>query len=138
MWDLATGQATASVDTTVRVRDVATRRTVAIFKPHGTTPGRGLKLAGGSTDPVVRLWDLEEERAKAVLFGHTGYITSLAFSPDGRTLASAGPDRAIRLWSVPVNRGCPEGTPPRGHSNACSTLSSGELPIEPARRQNRR
>lgn len=101
--------ATASVDTTVRVWDLATRRTLAIFKPHGhyaqavAFAPDGLTLASSSTDPVVRLWDLEEERAKAILFGHTDYITSLAFSPDGRTLVSAGTDRTIRLWAVPAN-----------------------------------
>ncbi|WP_329429958.1 hypothetical protein OG339_17085 [Streptosporangium sp. NBC_01495] len=50
---------------------------------------------------------------KGVLNGHTASVTAVAFSPDGRTLATAGQDRSARLWDVATRR--PIGAPLTGH-----------------------
>ncbi len=48
----------------------------------------------------VKLWNLNTGATYGSLEGHTGGVTSLAFSPNGLQLASASHDKSIRLWSV--------------------------------------
>ncbi|MFF9391987.1 WD40 repeat domain-containing protein [Streptomyces griseoluteus] len=51
---------------------------------------------------VVSLWDVTTGRRRATLAGHTNRVQSVAFSPDGQTLATGSDDQTARLWSVPT------------------------------------
>jgi WD40 repeat protein len=48
----------------------------------------------------VRLWDAESGEALRTLEGHTSFVNSVAFAPDGQTLASGSRDDTVRLWGV--------------------------------------
>ena len=54
------------------------------FHPNGNY------LATGSSDMSIRLWSLQDAESKRVLTEHKGMVTALAFSPNGKYLASAG------------------------------------------------
>ena len=64
----------------------------------------GKRLASGSRDKTVILWDIGSRRALATLAGHKDLVESVAFSPDGRRLASGSRDRTVILWDVDSRR----------------------------------
>jgi WD40 repeat protein len=84
---------------------------------------------GADTEGELCLWNVAtHERIGEPLKGHTSLINALAFSPDGKTLASGngrpifrGFDPSIILWDVATRR--PLGSPLKGHSDGISSLA---------------
>jgi WD40 repeat protein len=64
---------------------------------------------------ISALEGIRRSGAEAILHGHTDYVSSVAFSPDGRTLVSASGDGTFRLWDVHSHRQL--GQPLRGHTD---------------------
>jgi WD40 repeat protein len=56
-------------------------------------------LATASFD-VIRLWDVATGRSVGTCAGHKQSVGSVAFAPDGKTLASASDDSTLKLWNV--------------------------------------
>jgi WD40 repeat protein len=63
--------------------------------------GRALITADARS---VRIWDLAGPREKLTLSGHTAGVPGVAFSPDGKRLASASKDRSVILWDTSTGK----------------------------------
>ena len=99
---------TSSLDGSIRAWDMLRFRNFRTF----TAPSR-LSFSSLAIDPSaevvcaashdsfdIHVWNVQTGQLLDRLTGHEGPIASLAFTPDGSTLASGSWDRTIRLWSV--------------------------------------
>jgi WD40 repeat protein len=92
----------------IRVWDLGTGKEVRRFPGHFCLVGcpvtlspDGTKLAtrGGEQGQIL-LWDLETGKRLCPSEGHQRPIGSVAFSPDGQTLATGSWDETLRLWDA--------------------------------------
>ena len=63
----------------------------------------GAMLASNLGSTVV-LWDVATQKRMTTLKGHTSYVHSVAFAPDGATLASGSSDDTVILWEVATQK----------------------------------
>ncbi len=73
------------------------------------------------TEEQIKAWEKRPPpkgfKLRHILTGHSSYVFSVAWSPDGRTLASGSTDQSIRLWE------------PQSSSQSIRTLSGHTNPI---------
>ena len=115
----------ASVDNVVKVWDLEKKQEIRMlqhptrvwsiaFAPSGKTIATGTggivnivppgQIEGGwpqqgQNDTSLYFWEADSGKPVRRLSGHTGYVRALAWSLDGRYLASGGDDNQIRVWS---------------------------------------
>ncbi len=97
--------ASAGSDRYVRLWDLGAGSHLRVLSGHTAAvrqvafSSRG-RLASASADGTVRLWNTDDPDKTTILKAHKGSVTAIAFSVDGQMLASAGSDRAIKVWQV--------------------------------------
>jgi WD40 repeat protein len=98
-------------DGIVQVWDVSRPKplSLASFKAHSTwvwvtalSPDGKTLVTGGGGDGTLRLcsWDGHRITERVLLQGHEDIVHNAVFTPDGRTLISAGQDRRVIFWDL--------------------------------------
>ncbi|HLQ29431.1 MAG TPA: WD40 repeat domain-containing protein [Ktedonobacteraceae bacterium] len=101
-------------DISVQVWDVAAVKNVYTYTGHTsdvfavTWSPDGKRIASGSGDGIVQVWDAFTGGHNYTYRGHSDYypnhytsgtaINSLAWSPNGKQIASAGSDNTVQVW----------------------------------------
>ena len=53
---------------------------------------------------MVIVWDIERRKSRQIFYGHSDSVWEVAFSPDGRSLASGAIDATVRVWDLETNQ----------------------------------
>jgi WD40 repeat protein len=145
--------ASGSRDQTVKLWDVATRKVIATLEGHAgsvwsmalSPDGKTLVAGSGRLDPQrrqylsgeLKVWNVAQRSAKQTIQGHAKQVRALAFSPDGKLLASTSDDSTVKLWDVADgeaklrqvvydSRAIPPGHRMHGHDSVASVAFSPE------------
>ncbi|KAG9389540.1 Protein tyrosine kinase [Carpediemonas membranifera] len=86
VWDAESGAHRSWMNNGGFICDIA-------ISPDGST-------VASAGDKTIKLWDLESGRQVIALEAHNDWVRGLAFSPDGKTLASCSDDKTVKLWRV--------------------------------------
>ena len=98
LWSAQTGEL---LKTLTGHKDVVSS---VVFSPDGSYIVSGdwyhslYDTSGGAWSGEIRVWHAQTGELLKTLTGHTGGVSSLAFSPDGKTIANGRTDGTILLW----------------------------------------
>lgn len=102
-------------DRVVQVWDIASKTSIRTLRsqapelyrfyalavsPDGKTVAVAGDGDGGSKKYPIKIWEISSGRLLGNFYGHTASIKTLAFSADGKTLASGGSDSSLKLWNI--------------------------------------
>jgi WD40 repeat protein len=78
--------------------------TVNLLAPRFSPDGSQLAVANTGNSGQVSILDVATDKVVTVLTAHTGQVQDIAYSPNGRLLATASIDHTVRIWDAHTGR----------------------------------
>ena len=106
--------ASGSDDSTVRIWDPASRQvlriltatdvveSIALTRDGDTLAAGGAQNLASGAVGIIRLWNPSTGEIRYRIAGNPGGVSSIAFRPDGATLAAGTQNKTISLWELPA------------------------------------
>ena len=66
--------------------------------PGGQAIPDGKRIASGSQDRTVQVWDAADGSQVYIYRRHSSFVNAVAWSPDGKRIASGSADKTVRVW----------------------------------------
>jgi WD40 repeat protein/serine/threonine protein kinase len=102
VWDMRTGHELVPLH-----RELDGTVDSVVFSPDGQLLAAAINHSKPREEAgpgEVKLWDMRTRRELHCLRGHSKLVGSIAFSPDGKWLASASADQTLKLWDVATGK----------------------------------
>jgi WD40 repeat protein/DNA-binding SARP family transcriptional activator len=96
IWDTTTGRQVG--------HEVKFNFTVNLLAPRFSPDGSHLAVANTGNSGQVSILDVATDRVVSVLTAHTGQVEDIAYSPNGKLLATASIDHTVRIWDAHTGR----------------------------------
>lgn len=98
---------TGGDDQSLRIWEVERGKSRSIFKSHkagirgfALSPDAAIVASSDYSEKKVDLSDLQTAKIIMTLQGHTQTVNSIAWSPDGRSIATGSDDKQVILWNA--------------------------------------
>lgn len=85
------------------------------------SPTSSSRMVTGSGDATARVWDCDTGTPMHTLKGHTSWVLTVSWSPDGGTIATGSMDNTVRLWDPSAGKQL--GQPMKGHTKWITSLA---------------
>ena len=104
VWDLDTGRTVRTIRGQIGGRSVGKIYCAALSPDNKLLATGGWMTGGEESGHHVRLHDFRTGEIVALLYGNNNVVHTVAFSPDGRYLATGGHDKTVRIFNIREKR----------------------------------